>query len=341
VKAKGLTENELEQAVSKAYENAQLIRNARVSVTVEEARGRSFSIQGNISSPGEFEIKRPDFRMLDALALAQGIKHIDGLDYVFVIRKPPEHDDESAQPSPDNSPTSPPPLQQPTVPATGPADLLSPPPTTPTGPQGRANPDPGSGHTVFMDNVPGPNPSPPFKFDDVEKPPIEDRVIRVPIDLLRLKGQLKYNLVIRPGDMIMIPDPVTGYYFVGGHIIHPGVYNIEGNDRITLKKAWIAAGGPDNYTIPTRTEVVRRVGSNREVCARVDLAKVLAMQQPDIYLKPNDVVYIGTHFLAPFIGSVRDSFTLDYGAAFVYDEDFGGNNGNSSTNSTLGTPPSP
>ncbi|MGD0389191.1 MAG: polysaccharide biosynthesis/export family protein, partial [Tepidisphaeraceae bacterium] len=37
VKASGLTERELEQAVSKAYEDANLIRKARVSVTVAEA----------------------------------------------------------------------------------------------------------------------------------------------------------------------------------------------------------------------------------------------------------------------------------------------------------------
>ena len=42
VKASGLTERGLETAISKAYEDARLIRNARVSVTVSEAGpGRS------------------------------------------------------------------------------------------------------------------------------------------------------------------------------------------------------------------------------------------------------------------------------------------------------------
>src|SRR5580658_5823409 len=51
VKASGLTERELEDAVSKAYEDARLIRNARVSASVQEARARTFSIQGNVGNP--------------------------------------------------------------------------------------------------------------------------------------------------------------------------------------------------------------------------------------------------------------------------------------------------
>ena len=62
----------------------------------------------------------------------------------------------------------------------------------------------------MMDNLPGADPSPAFKFDDVEKP-TDQRIIRVPIDQLQQQGELKYNIVIRPGDMIIVPDPTTAY----------------------------------------------------------------------------------------------------------------------------------
>ena len=74
-------------------------------------------------------------------------------------------------------------------------------------------------------------------------------------------------------------------------MIRPGVFILSGGEKVTLKKAWIAAGGEDIFSFPSRAEIVRRIGPNREVSARVDMAKVLAMEQPDIYLKPNDTIF--------------------------------------------------
>ncbi len=342
VKAEGLTERELETAVSKAYENAQLIHNARVSASVQDARGRRFAIQGNVTDPGEYPISRPDFRILDALVKANGMHVAAGVEYAYVIRKMAEPAAAVGPGQPTNANTPAAPSPQPSVPTSGPADLLSPPPPTePTGPQGRATPAESSVRTMMMDNLPGADSSTAFKFDDVEKP-TDQRIIRVPIDQLQRQGQLKYNIVIHPSDMIIVPDPVTGVYYIGGHVIRAGVFSIGGNDKVTLKKAWIAAGGADNFAFPNRAEVVRRVGTNREVCARVDMARVLALQQPDIYLKPNDTVFVGTHFIAPFLAAVRTSFQFTYGADFLYDVNYAPvNNSNSSGTDSLGTPPSP
>jgi polysaccharide biosynthesis/export protein len=339
VKAEGLTERELENAVSKAYEDARLVHNARVSVSVQDARARRFTIQGNVTAPGEYPITRPDFRMLDALVVANGLHLTAGVEYAYVIRKTtePAAAVEPSQPPNVNTPATPSSLQ-PSIPTSGPADLLSPPP--PTGPQSRAVPDESSVRTMLMDNLPGADSSTPFKFDDVEKP-TDQRIIRVPIDQLQHQGKLKYNIVIRPSDMIIVPDPVMGVYYIGGHVIRAGVFSLSGDDKVTLKKAWIAAGGPDNFSFPNRTEVVRRVGTNREVCARVDMSKVLAMQQPDIYLKPNDTIYVGTHFIAPWLAGVRTSFQFTYGADFLYDVNYAPVNSSSANGSdSLGTPPS-
>jgi polysaccharide biosynthesis/export protein len=316
VKASGLTERELEDAVSKAYEDARLIRNARVSASVQEARARTFSIQGNVGSPGEYQITRPDFRMLDALVTAHGPAVTLGVPYAYVIRKLSQPGENGPGPSgepnaPTNSNSPLPPAPSPTSPiptpgpATQPGDLLAPPPTTPAGPQGRASP-------AGRSNI--------FQFDDVENP-TDMRVIRVPIDQLRQYGELKYNIVIRPSDMIIVPDPTSGVYYFGGHVLRAGVFSLSGTD-VTLKQAWIAAGGADDFTFPNRTEVIRRIGSNREVCVRVDLSKILALSEPDIYLKPNDVVIVGTHFIAPFLAAVRNSFRLTYGFGFLYDRNF-------------------
>jgi polysaccharide biosynthesis/export protein len=361
VHASGLTERQLEQAVSKAYEDARLIRNAKVSVTVEEARARTFSIQGNVGNPGEYQITRPDFRMLDALVTARGPGVSLGVPYAYVIRKatiptngaepaeqpeqnnsnapvipppptdqsnpmiPPAPPEQQPAPTPTQTPPATPqeqpaPMPTPTAPTSQPGDLLAPPPTAPPGPQGRANPAGSGVRSVAMDNMLPQTNASIFKFDDVDNP-TDQRIIRVPIDQLRQYGELKYNVVIRPGDMIIIPDPVNGVYYFGGHVVRAGVFSLNGTP-VTLKQAWIAAGGADDFAFPNRTEVIRRIGSNREVAVRIDLSKVLAMSEPDIYLKPNDTIFVGTHFIATFLAAARNSFRITYGFGFLYDRNF-------------------
>jgi polysaccharide biosynthesis/export protein len=173
---------------------------------------------------------------------------------------------------------------------------------------------------MVMDQLPPQQSGEPFKFDDIEEP-TDVRIIRVPIDQLRQYGELKYNIVIRPGDMIIVPDPTNGVYYLGGHVARPGVFGLTG-ERVTLKQAWVAAGGADDFAMPFRTEIVRRIGTNREVALRVHLDKILNFEEPDIFLKPNDVIYVGTDIFAPFIAAVRNSFRITYGAGFLYDQNF-------------------
>jgi protein involved in polysaccharide export with SLBB domain len=311
VHAAGLTEQELEQAISKAYQDAGLIRNARVSVTVAEARARTFSIQGNVGQPGEYQITRPDFRMLDALMTARAPSQPIGVDFAYIIRKPP---------SADQSATTQPIMPSTTQPAPG--DLLTPPPPTtppPSTPQSRANPAPGAAHSLLMDQPPVDS-GHVFKFDELQAP-ADVRVIRVPIDQLRQFGALKYNVVIRPGDMIVVPDPTEGYYYMGGHLLRTGVYQLSGF-KVTLKQAWVAAGGADDFTIPRRTEIIRRVATDKEVFVRINMSKIWSGEQPDIYIKPNDTVEVGTDFIAPFLAAGRNSFRMTYGFGFLYDRNF-------------------
>lgn len=344
VKAAGLTERQLEDAVAKAYDDARLIHNARVSVQVQQAQAETFSIEGNVGQPGEYEITRPDFRMLDALVVAREPRDTSGIPYVYVIRKLKTAeggtgpDAEPTPPSSTDTPLSPP--VKPDIPAgSSPADLLSP-PSSHTGPQSRVTPGESSHELMVMDNLPGAGSSPPFKFDDVETP-TDERVIRVPLDQLEAQGELKYNIVIHPKDMIIVPDPPQGYYYMGGHVMRPGVYGLNPGEKMTLKKAWIAAGAQDQFSFPYRTEIIRRVGANREVCIRIDLAKVLALEQPDVYLRPNDMIYVGTHLVAPFLAAVRNSFSLSTGAGLLYDQNFYNGNLNGNVNQPLGTTPTP
>ena len=78
----------------------------------------------------------------------------------------------------------------------------------------------------------------------------------------------------------------------------------------------------DAVAIPERTEIIRRIAGDKEVFASVDLDRIFAGEDPDIYIKPNDTINVGTNILAPFLAAVRDGFRITYGFGFIYDKNF-------------------
>jgi protein involved in polysaccharide export with SLBB domain len=384
IKAAGQTEADLEKAIAQAYKDKNLIQNAQVSVTVLEARQRTFSILGAVGRPGQYQIVQSDFRLLDALTLAGDVQ-IQGIENAYIIRKETPGGDATTKPS-----------------DTKPGDQTRPKPTDPLQgkQQGRgdnalktqvaqapiadhpvhlvmlqdkpatAGPDEG-GRKVLIDGkwVPvgttaaqpgtaqpaqpgaaqpaptdtlapskpaegasstpaaGPGtaagaaaPSPSGFAFDAPKPDADTRIIRVPLERLQ-RGELQYNVVIRPNDTIIVPPPHVGEYYMGGHVQRAGVYSLTGRN-ITLKQAIISAGMVDPLGWPERTEVIRRVGRDRELFVRVNLPKIFAGEQSDIYLRPYDTVNVGTNAIAPFLAAFRGAFRLTYGFGFIYDRNY-------------------
>jgi polysaccharide export outer membrane protein len=146
------------------------------------------------------------------------------------------------------------------------------------------------------------------------------RVIRVPADKL-LSGAPRYNIVIRPGDNIHVPVDIVGEFCIMGNVNAQGFINITGRP-MTLKMAIAAAGGLGPLAWPKRCEVVRRIGKKREEIVMVDLDKISAGEQPDFFIKPNDLINVGTHPTARFRAVLRNAFRATYGFGFIYDRNF-------------------
>jgi len=181
---------------------------------------------------------------------------------------------------------------------------------------------------IPMDGSPTTSESPStqgFAFNEI-KPVTDTRVIRVP--LARLKdGDLRYNIVIRPDDVIVIRPPVQGEYYMGGHVNRVGVYSLTAR-KITLTQAVISAGMLDAVAVPGRTEIRRRIGADQIMICRVDLEKIFAGQQADIFLKPEDEVIVGTNAVMPFIAAIRGGFRVTYGFGWLYDRNYAQDNQN-------------
>jgi protein involved in polysaccharide export with SLBB domain len=380
VRAEGLTEIELQQAIAESYRQAGVLDQANVSVSVVEARNRQFSVLGAVARPGAYVITDEDFRLLHAIAQAGDIAN-PYIEEVYIFRRtdePAKAAGESTAPA-----TAPAEGAAPgAAPGAEPADELAPPP--PGAPQSNAGRLPNwvkksvllqeqgadplapdapavepavnqAGEAVTADAVvqdvepgarvgridgqdvvvepaegaaPGAaaadvtlpvDPNEPFEFGEL--PPAENiRIIRIPLAKLRA-GEFQYNVAIRPRDTVYIPPGATGFYYMEGHVARPGAYGFNGQ-KMTLKQAIWSASGLDGLAIPQRTDIIRRIGPNQEMYYRVDLAAVFAGKRPDIYLKANDQVLVGTNFLAPFLAAIRGGFRMTYGLGFLYDRNF-------------------
>jgi protein involved in polysaccharide export with SLBB domain len=160
-----------------------------------------------------------------------------------------------------------------------------------------------------------------FGWEEIGTGGVETRVIEIPADKLR-SGDPRYNIVIRPGDSIHVPVDITGEYFIYGNTNYQGVVPMDGRP-VTLKMAVAAAGGLGPLAWPRRCEVTRRIGKNKEETVMVDLDKIASGEQPDFFIKPLDLINVGTHATARWRAVLRNSFRATYGFGFVYDRNFG------------------
>jgi len=79
------------------------------------------------------------------------------------------------------------------------------------------------------------------------------------LDSLLLRQDMSQNLVVEPGDTLLIPEDTTNKYYVVGDVNHPGMYPIKGD--VTVLQALAAAGGPVMHGTSTSktAHIVRRV----------------------------------------------------------------------------------
>jgi polysaccharide export outer membrane protein len=148
----------------------------------------------------------------------------------------------------------------------------------------------------------------------------ETRLIKIQADKL-LAGDPRYNVVIKPGDTIYVPVDIVGEFCIMGNVNRTGFIPITGRP-MTLKMAIAAAGGLGPLAWPRRCEVIRRVERKREEIVMVDLDKIASGEQPDFFIKPNDLINVGTHATARWRAVLRNAYRATYGFGFVYDRNF-------------------
>lgn len=165
---------------------------------------------------------------------------------------------------------------------------------------------------------------------DVTDGAFATRIIEVDYQALA-RGDSNLNIVVRPGDRIYVDTPDVGVVYVDGEVSRPGVYQLPIAGKLTLSRLVAAAGGLNPIAIPERVDLVRKIAPDRESALRVNLAAIRNRAEPDIYMRKDDHVIVGTNFWASPLAVVRNGFRMTYGFGFLLDRNFG--------NDVFGPPP--
>ncbi len=344
VQAEGLSPSQLENEVAKALEDKGILRDPTVSVIMLQTQQNTFSIMGEPTyggtNVGTYPIPRPDFRLMDALAMARGIS--GRTKKLVVIRQVPldaavagqVRQQMPTEAAPKSAPAAPDAsqlidqldqvIQGDQEPARKPADAAA--PQAPKTIQSGLEQPGGGGGWVYVGGKWVPVTEAPGQAGsattDEFNSLITQRLIEVPYQKL-LEGDMRYNIVIRPGDIIRVPDPSAGFVYVYGQISRPGTYNVPGEAELTVTQLVGAAGGLNALAIPERVDIRRRVGDNEEAIMRFDLRAIFEGEAPNFFLKPNDEINVGTNFLATPLAVFRNGLRTTYGFGFVLDRNWG------------------
>lgn len=323
-----------------------LVRDPLVQVTVVQSRKQTFTVLGAVAGPGSYFIPSADYHLLEAITVAGGVP--ETIPHLYVIRQIPL----SAQPTN----TGPMGAGQDVEEGDGFVDLLD---NLTGGDSGGApavvSSDWQTGQPA-VDLVEGNAASNPqqadqpasawifvngewvrtAKADSTGASPVlpdalvTQRVIEVPVRQL-LSGDARSNIIIRPGDVIRVPTPEQGFVYIGGNVGRPGSYNLPATGPYTLRRAIISASDLGPTGIPERCDLTRMVGTNRQATIMLNYRAIVEGTQPDVVLKPNDIIEIGTTFWAYPLAVFRNGFRASYGFGFLLDRNFG--------NDVFGAPP--
>lgn len=152
---------------------------------------------------------------------------------------------------------------------------------------------------IDTDAITSNDPSTPDETNSVGPP--QPRILK--IDNQKLKaGDMRYNVVIRPGDVISVPDPNLGFVYMMGKVRRPGAYTIPGPSELTLYRLIMSAGtiaedGPlvasAQQSDPLYLDLVRTLPDGEQKIYHFNLKAIADGQASDIYLWPNDLINIG------------------------------------------------
>ncbi len=120
--------------------------------------------------------------------------------------------------------------------------------------------------------------------------------LTVPLNELLLQGDPRWNVLLRPGDVISVPPEQAIAVTVLGAVNSPGVHKLPVGDGATLLKAVALAGGLNERASKSGIQIKRTESDGSETLLKVNLGDILSGKKPDVVLREGDVVVVRESF---------------------------------------------
>lgn len=120
--------------------------------------------------------------------------------------------------------------------------------------------------------------------------------LTVPLNDLLLQGDPRWNVLLRPGDVVSVPPEQAIAVSVLGAVNSPGVHKLPVGDEATLLKAIALAGGLNERASKKGVQIKRRAADGGETVIKADLGDILSGKKPDVILQEGDVVVVKESF---------------------------------------------
>jgi len=119
--------------------------------------------------------------------------------------------------------------------------------------------------------------------------------VTVDLDDLLVRGDPRANLPIYANDLINVPVTVEVTVYCLGEVAKPGALPFRSNERMTLLTAIAHAGGLTDRA--SKKILIKRAGRTDGPAEMIaDFNRIVAGKQPDIDLRPGDVIVVKESF---------------------------------------------
>lgn len=118
----------------------------------------------------------------------------------------------------------------------------------------------------------------------------QDSSLVIPLKELLESNDPRHNIPIYPGDVIKVTRAPIVY--VVGEVNKPGGFVLRSNEQISVLQALALAEGLTSTASKGNSVVIRTGADGRRSEIPVDLGRILKRQDSDVYLRPNDIVFV-------------------------------------------------
>jgi len=122
------------------------------------------------------------------------------------------------------------------------------------------------------------------------------------------------NVQIYPGDLIVVPR--AGIVYVLGDVNRPGGFVMQDSGKITLLQALAQAGGASKSASLNKAVLMRK-NAQGYATTRLHVGKIEKGEDPDLELRPNDVLFVPNNRLKNALSGTQAMVTA-IGSASIY-----------------------